>query len=337
MIKSKIQIENGDVFDSYEQWGFIYIDADERTAPPEKEDAVTTYAGEPGEHRDGRTMDAPFDYKVAFIVAAPNKDLANVNSRIADFNAAVRGEKDGVKVKKEISFYNLLNRVKITGYPEPISEPKKVIHLERFGELDYAQIELKIRVSDPRKCDFDLFVGDGANFIRNSKLLTLDGWLVNHASMRLTELKDGLGVVAIYNPEDKNYASIAQRFNLEAGDYTFAGLMRTADYHGFSFARAEVQGMKGYTRMFTKIASRLDDVSKHGVWQRFVYPFALTEQEISQCDYIQIAFTIESKGMVSVTAPILLKGHIDNPQWQANPEDNTPIESVALLNEESND
>ncbi len=158
MIRVQIQIANGPIEDSYEKWGFIPMDADERTAPDEKEDAVTSYAEEPGEHRDGRTVDAPFDYTAKFLVEAPNKDLTNVNRKIAAFNADIREkEQDSdVKRKKEIALYHLLNRVKIVGYPEPIAVPEEAHHSNRLGGFDFAVFELKIRVSDPRKCDFEL-------------------------------------------------------------------------------------------------------------------------------------------------------------------------------------
>jgi len=158
MIRSLIQIETGEVRDFYKEFGFIYMDADERTASDEKEDAVSNYAEEPGEHRDGRTVDAPFDYTAKFLVEAPNKDLENVNVRINSFNRAVREvlPNSDVKLKKEITFYNLLNRVKIVGTCELIAVPKECFHSNRYGELDFAVAELKIRVSDPRKCDFEL-------------------------------------------------------------------------------------------------------------------------------------------------------------------------------------
>ncbi len=158
MIKVKVQIENGAIEDSYEKWGFIPMDADERTAPDEKEDDVTGYVEEAGEHRDGRTVYAPFDYTAKFLVEAPNKDLTNVNKKIAAFNAAIREKEQGSDVmrKKEIALYHLLNRVKIVGYPDLIAVPKKVYHSNRLGDLDFAVFELKIRASDPRKCDFEL-------------------------------------------------------------------------------------------------------------------------------------------------------------------------------------
>jgi len=158
MIKSLIQIDGGEVKDFYEEFGFIYMDADERTAPDEKDDAVSNYAEQAGENRDGRTVDAPFDYTAKFLVEAPNKDLTNVNVKVNNFNRAVRETIAGsdVKRKKEIAFYNQLNRVKIVGYPQPIAVPTECYHSNRYGELDFAVVELKIRVSAPHKCDFEL-------------------------------------------------------------------------------------------------------------------------------------------------------------------------------------
>lgn len=158
MIRSLIQIEGGEVKDFFEEFGFIYMDADERTAAPEKEDAVSSYAEQDGENRDGRTVKAPFDYTAKFLVEAPNKDLANVNVKINNFNRAVRettADSDVVR-KKEITFYNILNRVKIVGTCEPVAEPKKVHHSNKYGAMDFAVVELKIRASKPKKCDFEL-------------------------------------------------------------------------------------------------------------------------------------------------------------------------------------
>lgn len=158
MIRSLIQIEDGEVRNFYDAFGFIYMDADERTAPDEKEDAVSSYAEQAGENRDSRTVDAAFDYKAKFLVEAPNKDLTNVNVKVNDFNRAVREKLPDcdVKRKREITFYNLLNRVKIVGTCEPVAEPTECYHSNRYGELDFAVVELKMRVSDPRKCDFEL-------------------------------------------------------------------------------------------------------------------------------------------------------------------------------------
>ena len=158
MIKSDIQIEDGQRQDFAEAFGFIYLDADERTAPDEKEDAVTNYAGEHGEHRDGRTCYAPFDYTAKFAIEAKSRNLDNVNVKIDAFNEAIRGKSadSDVMRKKQITFYNLLNRCKIVGYPELVAKPTKVYHSRTYGAMEYAIVELKIRVSEPNLCDFKM-------------------------------------------------------------------------------------------------------------------------------------------------------------------------------------
>ena len=157
MIKSKIKIEDGAIYDFYDKWGFKYLEGDKRLAPDEKGCESTSYAEEPGEHIDPRTVDAPFDSTARFLVEAPNRDLGNVNRKIAAFISAVRGTAHGdVKYKKEISFYDLRNRVKITGYPEVIAVPTEVYRSRTIGQMDFAVVELTIHVADPRKCDFKL-------------------------------------------------------------------------------------------------------------------------------------------------------------------------------------
>lgn len=164
MIRSLIQIEDGEVQDFYKAYGFVYLDADERTAPDEKEDAVSNYAEQAGENRDGRTVDAPFDYKAKFLIEAPNYDLTNVNVKVNDFNRAVReyikdpntGKDTDVKRKKEITFYNLLNRAKVCGHPDVVAVPTECYNSTTKGVLEFAEVELRIRVTTPSKCDFEL-------------------------------------------------------------------------------------------------------------------------------------------------------------------------------------
>lgn len=165
-----IQIENGPVVDFQTAFGFIYMDANERTAADEKECETESHAEEAGEHIDPRTVDAPFDYTAEFLIEATNQDLINVNAKIAAFNAAVREivPDSDIKRKKEITFYNLYNRVKIVGYPELIAVPKDVFHARNIKYMDYARVELKIRVNDPKKCDFSMFLGDGNNMLRST-------------------------------------------------------------------------------------------------------------------------------------------------------------------------
>lgn len=201
MIKSNIQIENDVVMDFYDAFGFIYVDADERTAPDEKQDAVSSYAEEAGEHRDGRTVYAPFDYTAKFIIEAPNKDLTNVNAKIKAFNDAIRTDENGVLRKRKISFYNLLNRVKIVGYPGLISVPTKVYHSNAYGGLDFALVELKIRVSNPKECNFNLPT-DNPMQTGVQLNLTTDGTNIFVNTSR--ELKEGEVLLLLRNGRTRN-------------------------------------------------------------------------------------------------------------------------------------
>lgn len=160
MIRSRIKIGNGATVDFWEAYGFMYLDADERTGSEETTPKRTTYAEYGGENEDPRVTEAPYDYKAQFLVEAPNRNLENVNSVIKRFNDAIRvvDSKTGIRRRVEIEFYNLLNRVKIVGTPELVRQPSEVYHSGRYGELDWAVVELQIRVSKPWRCDYDLRV-----------------------------------------------------------------------------------------------------------------------------------------------------------------------------------
>ena len=160
MIKVRIQIGNGAIEDTYSKWGLIYLDADERTEAPIKAREVTSYAEEAGEHVDPRSVPDAFDYTAKFLIEAPNQNLVNANAKIAAFNKALYTQESGsdIRTYKEVTFYNDFNRGKIVGIPEPISEPTSLYRRQNGSVLDCAQVELKIRVTDPTKCDFDLSV-----------------------------------------------------------------------------------------------------------------------------------------------------------------------------------
>ena len=123
MITSRIQIAGGQILDTYKGYGFIYMSADNRTEAPIKKRDVTSYAEEAGEHTDPRTVQDAFDYKVKFLIEAPNQNLVNANTRIAAFNKALYTQQSNsdVRTYKEVTFYDDYKRVKIVGLPEPLS------------------------------------------------------------------------------------------------------------------------------------------------------------------------------------------------------------------------
>jgi hypothetical protein len=156
MLKTRLQIEDGDIKDMAETYGFIYISSDHRLAAPKKSLETTTYAEQEGENTDPRTVDDAFDYKVKFAVLAPNNDLENANVKIRDFNALLYSkEKDSdVKTLKRVTFYNDYKRVKIAGLPNPISEATDFWRDDKGVVYDAVQVEWTIRVDKPSECDF---------------------------------------------------------------------------------------------------------------------------------------------------------------------------------------
>lgn len=158
-IRARIQIGNEpEISDTYTRFGFIYIEADHRTAAPEKERETTTYVEQEGENVDLRTVDDVFDYTVKFLIETPNTNMENANAKIAAFNNMIRDvdEKTKIKTCKRIAFYNDYKRVKIVGIPEIIAEPTEFYRQLNGNVLDCVLIELKIHVDKPSLCNFSL-------------------------------------------------------------------------------------------------------------------------------------------------------------------------------------
>lgn len=162
MIKVRLQIAGGGIEDTFDEWGLIYIDSDDRTEAPIKNRETTSYAEEAGEHIDPRTIQDAFDYKVKFLIECPNRNLVNANAKIAAFNKALytQSANSDVRTYKEVTLYNDYKRVKIVGLPYPIAEPTELYRRQNGKVMDCAQVEFIIRVSDPAKCDFNLSLAE---------------------------------------------------------------------------------------------------------------------------------------------------------------------------------
>ena len=157
-IRATLQIENDSPKDTYTGWGFIYIESDDRVAPPEKKRETTTYAEEEGENVDPRTVDDVFDYKVKFLVECPNTNKENANAKIKAFNDAIRyaDSQTDIKTCKRITFDNYYKRVRIVGIPEIIAEPTEFYRTSNGKTLDCVLIELTIHVDKPSLCNFNI-------------------------------------------------------------------------------------------------------------------------------------------------------------------------------------
>lgn len=154
MINVRLQIEDGKILDTFDAYGLIYKESDNRTEAPIKARESSSYAEEAGEHIDPRTLQDAFDYKVKFILLTPHKNLKNANVAIDKFNKLLYTQQadSDVRIYKEVAFFNDFKHVKIVGLPEPIAQPTNFYP----GREDCTEVEFVIRVSDPTKCDFNL-------------------------------------------------------------------------------------------------------------------------------------------------------------------------------------
>lgn len=162
---ARIQIEDGQILDTYEGWGFIVMgngDDKKHFAPPEKKRDKSSYAEEAGAHEDPRTVDDEFDYKIEFLIETPNQNLINANSKIKAWNDAVRERKAGSDVKrcKTVTLYDDRMRCKIVGIPEIIAEVDSNDFYRRHdgSVMDCVVVPLTIHVNNPNLCDFNMNV-----------------------------------------------------------------------------------------------------------------------------------------------------------------------------------
>ena len=208
MITARLQIENGELLDTYEGWGFIYMKADRRFAAPEKKRDTSSYAEEPGAHEDPRTVDDEFDYKINFLIETPNKKLVNANSKIKAWNDAVREKIAGSDVKrcKTVTMYDDYKRCKIVGIPEIIETVDEDDYFRRQdgSAMDCVVVELVIHVSDPSLCEFDCAV---PTLVSPSEILPGDV---------ITGVE--YGSYSSYNSEIDSYALIGYRLTLGNGN-----------------------------------------------------------------------------------------------------------------------
>ena len=155
MIKVRLQIADGDILDTADNYGLVYISADSRFAAPIKQREGTTYAEQEGENTSTKTVDDAFDYKVTWFIKADGS-LNNANDTIARFNSLLYTQDGDVKTFKQVAFYNDYKKVKIVGIPSPIQEATEFWRDANGKQHDVVCVEWVIRVSKPSLCDFNL-------------------------------------------------------------------------------------------------------------------------------------------------------------------------------------
>lgn len=157
MINVRLQIGDGEILDTVDAYGLVYVSADNRFSAPIKQRVVTTFAEEEGEHISTKSIEDAFDYKVTWFVKA-NGSLDNANKVIARFNSMLYEQKDGESIKnfKQVSFYNDYKKVKIVGIPSPIADATEFWRDASGLQHDVVCVEWMIRVSKPSLCDFNI-------------------------------------------------------------------------------------------------------------------------------------------------------------------------------------
>ena len=156
MIKVRLQIAGGEIVDTADAYGLVYLEADSRFAAPVKGFEKSSYPEQPGTNLDPKTVDDEFEYKVKFFVKADG-ELENANQKIAAFNSLLyTKDADNVKTFKQVTFYNDYKKVKIVGYPKPIEEATDFWRDSRGRQADVVCVPFIIDVDKPQECDFNL-------------------------------------------------------------------------------------------------------------------------------------------------------------------------------------
>ena len=155
MIKVRLQISNGDILDTIDGYGLVYVSSDNRFEAPIKEFEKTSYPEKEGENIIAKTVSDAFDYKVEWLIKA-NGSLNNANEIISRFNSLLYTQEGDVKSFNRVTFYNDYKKVKIVGTPSLIQEATEFWRDANGKQHDVVCVEWKIRVSKPSLCDFNL-------------------------------------------------------------------------------------------------------------------------------------------------------------------------------------
>lgn len=154
MIRVRLQIGGGNIRHS-DDYGMVYVSSDHRFEAPIKEFDKTSYPEQEGENIIAKSVSDAFDYKTTWFIKADGS-VGNANAVIANFNALLYNQVDGIKTFKQVTFYNDYKKVKIVGTPSLIQEATEFWRDANGKQHDVVCVEWTIRVSKPSLCDFNL-------------------------------------------------------------------------------------------------------------------------------------------------------------------------------------
>lgn len=154
MIRVQLQIGEGEILDTIDGYGLVYVSSDSRFEAPVKEIEKTSYPEQEGENSSNKTVRDAFDYKVTWFIKSYGS-LDNANKVIAEFNSKLYEQVGNVMTFKQVSFYNDYKKVLIVGRPSLIQEATEFWRDANGTQHDVVCVEWVIRVSKPSLCDFN--------------------------------------------------------------------------------------------------------------------------------------------------------------------------------------
>lgn len=153
MIKARLKIEDGEIYDITEKYGLVYINGDKRFAAPIKDFEETIYPEQSGKNINPRTTDDAFEYKVVFFIKTDS--ITRANKKISRFNSSLYTQEGDVKTFKQVTFYDDYKGVKIVGYPKPMADATEFWRDKNGNIADVVCCEWIICANDPSLCAFD--------------------------------------------------------------------------------------------------------------------------------------------------------------------------------------
>ena len=151
MIRVQLKIGDGDILDTIDGYGLVYVSSDHRFEAPIKEFDKTSYPEQEGENI--KTVSDAFDYKVTWFIKADGS-LGNANEVIKTFNSSLYETNGNIKTFKQVTFFNRYKKVVIVGTPSLIQEATEFWRDANGIQHDVVCVEWTIRVSKPRLCTF---------------------------------------------------------------------------------------------------------------------------------------------------------------------------------------
>lgn len=168
MIKARIKIGDGEIYDITEKYGLVYLNGDKIFAAPTKDFEETIYPEQSGKNIIPKTTDEAFEYKVRFFIKTDR--ITRANKKIARFNSALYTQQGDVKTFKQVAFYDDYKGVKIVGYPKPMSEATEFWRDKNGKIADVVCCEWIINVNKPSLCDFE-----GSDVYTVGNVVVIDG------------------------------------------------------------------------------------------------------------------------------------------------------------------